>query len=86
MTITQKIIEVSRFFRRRHGLTSRQINEGSCHVFARAIQVCVPGASVIWNEDYDHAYLRHRGRLYDAERPRGVRRYTQLPAIRRQRA
>lgn len=72
-------------WRRDFGLTPQQINEGNCVSFAWQVTNNIPGSRVIWSEDDDHAYVRYRGRLYDAEAPQGVRRYTQLPAIRRQR-
>ena len=65
-------------------ISPRKINEGFCFNFARDLKDVLPGARIIWNDDYDHAYVRYGGRLYDAEAPEGVRRYTSLPCIKRQ--
>ena len=67
-------------------LKSSEINCGMCFNFASDLKKALgEGATVIWNYDFDHAYVRFGGLLYDAETPYGVRRYTQLPAISRQR-
>ena len=72
-------------FRKYAGATPQQINEGSCFHFARLLKRLIPECKVIWCDDWDHGYVRFRGRLYDSETPNGVKKYTQLPAIRRQR-
>ena len=71
-------------WRRRYGLRPPQINQGSCRIFAWELAQSLPGSFVIWCEEWDHAYIRYQGRLYDAETPRGVRDYRSLPEIKRQ--
>jgi len=66
-------------------LPPQKLNEGACFAFARELKKALgTGARVIWNDDWDHAYVRYGARLYDAEAPEGVRRYTSLPCIKRQ--
>lgn len=85
MTASSCILKERRSWRSGHHLSPREINQGSCLVFATRVAERLEGASVIWNDEFDHAYVRWQGRLYDSETPRGVRRWTQLPAVRRQR-
>jgi len=66
------------------GLRPEAINSGSCYSFAQCLIHALPDSRLIWSDKYDHAYVRYRGRLYDAEAPRGVRDYRSLPCIKRQ--
>ena len=71
-------------WRERHRLLPRQINMGPCLQFARELTARLPSSKIIWNTEFDHAYVRFQGRLYDAEVPCGVLRWEKLPAIKRQ--
>ena len=84
MSVAKQVRLLAQHWRRRFGLRPSQINQGSCRIFAWELAARLPGSFVIWCEEWDHAYVRYQGRLYDAETPRGVARYTHLPEIRRQ--
>jgi hypothetical protein len=84
-SISAFIVALRRSWKADLGWTAKRINEGACVAFALHIVKAFEGARAIWAEDFDHAYVRFKARLYDAEVPRGVRRYTQLPCVKRQR-
>lgn len=66
-------------------LTPRQINDGRCNDWAWFVWNRMPG-TLIGGHRIDaegHAYIFYRGRYYDAETPKGVKQWWQLPWFRR---
>lgn len=74
----------------RHGYTSAsQVNAGDCEGFALELAEVLPGALVVYTEDFidwdspewpgGHAWVSWEGRYYDAECPEGVTDWKELP-------
>jgi len=47
------------------------INSGLCDLFAEAMKRKIPQATILYDEDVDHEFLKIGNRFYDAENPKG---------------
>jgi hypothetical protein len=55
------------------------INEGRCYDIATKVLDDVDGIRIFKVGDYDHVWIVHNGKHYDAEKPSGVDEYMELP-------
>jgi len=65
--------------------TSWDINCGHCEDWAKAVAKKIPGAEVIWLDQYDeniaHCAVLYQGKYYDAECWQGVKNWKSLPLV-----
>ncbi len=64
----------------RHDPVVWDINNGHCEAWASRAAELIPGAFTAWIDPaVDHCVLVYDGKFYDADCPRGVDRWSQLP-------
>lgn len=67
------------------GKKPEEINNGECFDFATVIFSAIEGSKIAGHNVHGagHTYIEYMGRCYDAERPRGVKRWRALPFFKR---
>lgn len=87
--VTKSILEVSKLYKRRYGVTSRGMNKGLCEQFAEDVLELVGNNDVSIEDNasewFNHCWLEYKGRYYDAEAPTGVDEVADLPIFIRNR-
>lgn len=63
------------------GMTEEDINSGECFEWAAIVFDMIPGSKIAGQSirGCGHTWVEFKGRLYDAEVPRGVRNWKALP-------
>ena len=89
--VTKAILEVSKLYRRRYGMTPRRMNRGLCEQFAEDVLELVKEVDDVSIEDnasewFNHCWLEYKDRYYDAEAPYGVDEVADLPIFLRNRS
>jgi hypothetical protein len=68
-------------------LTPYEINTGNCDAFAEKVTVVAERYNVevklITNDRVGHIWVKHSGKYYDAETPKGVTNWRELVAVKR---
>ena len=82
MAPSKSISDAIRLVVKQDGRHPFDINQGTCYNFAAKV-VALASGEVIENEFYNHAFILHEGKYYDAEEPEGVEEWEQLPFIQR---
>lgn len=80
--ITESISALANQYQQEHGASVEEINDGYCLDFATDLKRKLRGGRVITAYD-GHAFIKYRGRYYDAETPTGVSEISQLPYYQR---
>ena len=64
------------------GITPREIDDGSCFNWAFIAKKVLGRKATLYSACENHAFVRYNGKFYDAECPRGVKYWWDLPVVR----